>query len=391
MKIADKEKQFIFNQKEKGLGTKEITELFNQTFESKRTINSIQHILSRANKTDKTYDNSPFSEELKKQIFSLHKQGLNSKEIGKIVGKTNKAINKFLNKNGLNTSNSIYRILTENEISDIFTRYQNGEVARTILQDYADKIKCENTIISIIRDKGIEIKEPKRYTKIIHEDFFEKIDTEEKAYILGFLITDGYVIYPNRKGRAPFWGITLQMQDKYMLEKIKSIIGVDKQLSDNTNKLHNTEGRKKENRNESVFIVTSLKMVNDLKQYGVVPKKSFTIQFPKNISLNFLNHFIRGVFDGDGGISGKNCYFCGCHLFIEEIQNFLIKELDISKTKITDKYYFIKNGNKNSTSSFKFTSKKDVKAFYEYIYKDATIYLTRKKEKFELLDFINPI
>ena len=41
--------------------------------------------------------------------------------------------------------------------------------------------------------------------------------------------------------------------------------------------------------------------------------------------------------------------------------------------------------------SFKFTSKKDVKAFYEYIYKDATIYLTRKKEKFELLDFINPI
>lgn len=71
MKITVKEKQFIFNQKEKGLGTKEITELFNQTFENKRTISSIQHILSRANKTDKIYDNSPFSEELKKTNFQF--------------------------------------------------------------------------------------------------------------------------------------------------------------------------------------------------------------------------------------------------------------------------------------------------------------------------------
>ena len=36
-------------------------------------------------------------------------------------------------------------------------------------------------------------------------------------------------------------------------------------------------------------------------------------------------------------------------------------------------------------------SKKDIKAFYQYIYKDATIYLIRKKENFEHLSFIEKI
>ena len=41
-------------------------------------------------------------------------------------------------------------------------------------------------------------------------------------------------------------------------------------------------------------------MYNDLLKLGITPQKSLTLQFPKNIPDEYLSHFIRGEFDGDG-------------------------------------------------------------------------------------------
>lgn len=45
-------------------------------------------------------------------------------------------------------------------------------------------------------------------------------------------------------------------------------------------------------------------MVEDLKKFGLTPKKSLTVEFPA-VPKEYLSHFLRGVFDGDGCVYKK--------------------------------------------------------------------------------------
>ena len=107
--------------------------------------------------------------------------------------------------------NSIYERLSGNDIKEIREMYINGKPI-SFIQKYYPNI-CEKSIRKVIADGGITMRPPTRKSYIRHEDFFEKIDSQEKAYILGLIVADGYIVYPNRKGRSPFWGITVQEKD----------------------------------------------------------------------------------------------------------------------------------------------------------------------------------
>ena len=60
----------------------------------------------------------------------------------------------------------------------------------------------------------------------IQEDFFDVIDTEEKAYVLGLLYADGY----NNTDRNSV-SLSLKESDKEILEKVTSLIQPTKPLS----------------------------------------------------------------------------------------------------------------------------------------------------------------
>ncbi|UPT75605.1 MAG: hypothetical protein M0D55_08005 [Elusimicrobiota bacterium] len=51
--------------------------------------------------------------------------------------------------------------------------------------------------------------------------------------------------------------------------------------------------------------ITSAEMARDLAQHGVVPGKTWTLDWPKGLPKHLERHYLRGVFDGDGGISGR--------------------------------------------------------------------------------------
>ena len=316
----------------------------------------------------------------------LHSQGMRCNEIEKITGLKRKNINAFFHRNGLNTSNSIYTIVSQCEINDICKMYQDGYTASEILQKYSNKIQCENTIIKIVRDNGICIRQAARFTPIEHEDFFQYIDSEEKAYVLGWMMTDGYVVYPSRKNRAPFFGITLKLEDAYMLEWFRSVIGIEKKISVNTNPILRSSGKNAVYRNEAVLIVTSRKMVADLAQYGVVPRKANKTQVPK-LPDELLRHFVRGVFDGDGSAGAVNLGFCGNRDFLERILDILQNAIGFTQKKIYTKEYVCGDGRVGQTSAFYFSAKSDVQKFYHYLYDNANIYLDRKKKRIE--DLLN--
>lgn len=310
---------------------------------------------------------SKITEEEKEKIIQLFKDGVSASKIAKTIGHSKDGVIKTLAKNGLCTSKNICDKLTKAEIEDICQMYKEKVSTKEIVKKFYPIIKSQNTILKIVRQNGITVRGPGTPTKIINENFFETIDSEEKAYIVGLLIADGYVIYPKtRTNRNPMWGITLNNADAYLIDKIKNIVGVSKKIC--------------KERNESVLVVVSKKMVNDLSKYGVIPRKSFKTFFPA-VPKQFERHLIRGIFDGDGCISNGICSFFGNDKLLVGIQDILEKDIGIPKGKITKR-------ETNGADSFSFGAKQSVLKFFHYIYDDSTIYLTRKRIKFEQLKFI---
>ena len=180
-----------------------------------------------------------------------------------------------------------------------------------------------------------------------NENIFENVDTEEKAYWLGFLWADGYCKS----------GIDIELTDEDHIIKLKEFLAITSQI-------------KTRNRNNSITYrlnANSNKFANDLNNLGFGLKDDRT-EIPI-ISESLIRHFIRGYFDGDGHIR-KDSTFEGIDISgrIEFIDNL----------KIILKDYIVREELHSTHSKRIYTDKLKGIQFLDYIYQDATIYLTRK-------------
>lgn len=128
------------------------------------------------------------------------------------------------------------------------------------------------------------------------EDFFKEIDTELKAYLLGFFTADGCV-YDNSR-----FGLCISAQDEYIVELFKQSIAPDSFVK----RLQNSKGAK--NRQPQLTLrISSTVVVSDLAKYGVKPRKTWScIRLPK-LDEDLTWHYIRGYFDGNGHLGIRKC------------------------------------------------------------------------------------
>ena len=118
-----------------------------------------------------------------------------------------------------------------------------------------------------------------------------------------------------------------------------------------------------------------------LLKHGVLRRKSESLFFPTWLRPDLVHHFIRGFFDGDGSVyyitqaNFVGCSFTGTFDMLEHIREILHQEIDTNASVHRYK-------NKN-IYDFKVGGKNKIIAFYDYLYKDASIFLSRKKEKFD--------
>lgn len=226
------------------------------------------------------------------------------------------------------------------------------------------------------------LKDVPRYSKAklnnpnANERFFKNIDSEEKAYFLGLLISDGNV-FKDSTGRQASISITLDLNDEYILQKFKEVLNVNTSIS-------------KDGRGCGQIAIRSNLMADDLKQYSVVPRKSYITYLPK-INDIYMSHLIRGILDGDGSIlakpspkqDGHNRYlhsisFCGSHQLMEDIAKYLYNNLQL-KQPIQVYDYQDKN-----LSDIHIQNYEDMEKVGDWLYKDATIYLVRKNNIYNL-------
>ena len=195
------------------------------------------------------------------------------------------------------------------------------------------------------------------------ENYFDNIDTPNKAYILGFLYSDGCV---SKKGTEMI--IKLHNKDKNLLNQIKEEMKSE----------HPIKSVIQATREEQVsFRVSSINLCKKLISHGVFPAKTFIIEFPK-LEDSLINHFIRGYFDGDGCISKvKNRNSYRVTIFTAS-KNFMLSFKEIMlKNKIEMQIYERNNG-----FTMCFSKKELINNFYNFIYASADIFLERKKIKF---------
>ena len=212
--------------------------------------------------------------------------------------------------------------------------------------------------------KEYDLYKDKRKYKV-DENFFEKIDTEEKAYWLGFLTADGCI----KKNRYQI-SLGLSIKDINHLEKYKKSLKSEKNIKIEENYSFN---------NKSVMCylrIDNKKMYTDLLNLGFSSKKTMNEQ-PVELSEDLINHYIRGIFDGDGWIS-----IYGRHAEVGFGMGLKILQYIREKSEQYAKIKRYKINPYKTIFRYKFQSKREILKFLNWIYKDATIYLDRKYEKY---------
>jgi hypothetical protein len=120
--------------------------------------------------------------------------------------------------------------------------------------------------------------------------------------------------------------------------------------------------------------------VNDLIKLGLVPKKSLVIKFPteEQVPKSLHSHYILGYFDGNGTAGANTNISCGSRDFIYALKDVLPCEI----SSIYEKDKNIVSGQFHCYSLL-IGRKKEMIKFYNWLYKDAELFLVRKKAKFE--------
>ena len=260
-------------------------------------------------------------------------------------------------------------IWSEDQIAFIIKEYNEHHSTTKI----ADMFKTSSeTIRNVLRKNGqkvLSIEELKKIDYPRNSNYFQTIDSPDKAYWLGFLYADGYI------GKGSEIRINLSSKDEEHLRKFLSAIEAS------NSKIHHSE-KIIQNKvfYQSYISLKDKKMCEDLEDKGCINKKSFILTFPtEKVPENLYSHFIRGYFDGDGSIHFTQCgqakkpnyriSFCGTKDMLEHIRAILGK-YKLSLEKRENIYSLSINGNKQLEKILSF--------IYEGSYDE--IELTRKRQ-----------
>ena len=210
----------------------------------------------------------------------------------------------------------------------------------------------------------------------LNENYFDKIDSRNKAYILGFLYADG-----NNMPDKYTVSMSLQEQDKDILERIREQVGSERQLEylDYSNK-HDFGYHYK---NQYRLLFFSRHMCDSLSKIGMVKNKSLTLTFPI-ISRQYLSSFVRGFFDGDGsffyrwnqnGTASGTVSITSTKDFCESIERMIYEELGIHGT-------ISEASNHNGITKVLVYSATKTRQLLDWMYQDAELFLQRKYDRY---------
>lgn len=197
--------------------------------------------------------------------------------------------------------------------------YNNCKSAKQTASAFGYKY---GTLYNLLKREGLDTsldrnaQRKRRTSTSINEDYFQELNTSNKAYILGIFLSDGHLL-KNRKQ------LRIKLTDIDLLEQIKKELNYNRPLL-----LNHTE--KPTHKEAKTLIICNTKIYDDLLNLGMQQNKTFTLKFP-SIPNHLMADFIRGFFDGNGSAyfkkAGKllfpNLSICSTVDFLTDLQVIL--------------------------------------------------------------------
>lgn len=226
-------------------------------------------------------------------------------------------------------------------------------------------LSCSPITFSQYFRKYIDISENKELRKTFNSFYFDKIDSSEKAYLLGFIVADGCLYKPTNT-----LIIFIGKKDEEVIYRFIAAIGQGSF----------SEREKLNERCQNMVRLTyrSEYMLNSINNLGIPFNKS-KIEFgiPK-IPEEFIPAFIAGYFDGDGSISVsakkstnvETCFTDSNFILLNEIKDYLTQFGITGYIRKRENYY-----------QYRISGRYNAKRFFDNVYSKVTT-LQRKYNKF---------
>lgn len=281
------------------------------------------------------------------------------------------------------------RPLSAEQEAEACHRYKAGENCRKIGESLNVSRKAVAAALErngIARDAGTrfwteEMRESRR-THCCNHSFFDSIDSEEKAYWLGFLAADGC----NTSG---FMAVALSSKDRDHLVRFKSHLQSTHPIGDYQHTRSGASGERI--RLTSRLAIRSPQLTAGLATHGVVPRKTFVLKWPDFLSRDLLRHYLRGYSDGDGcfhvrraqyvrktdgrSSHGVSWMIVGNEAFLKGAQRYLVETIGFDQTKL----YPSPNARNEGIFQLRYGGNKQIARLWHLLYDGAAIYLPRKR------------
>lgn len=222
------------------------------------------------------------------------------------------------------------------------------------------------------------IKDKKNKRRVFNQNYFDEIDTAEKAYWLGFIFADGYIVY-NQERRNYEFSIELQRIDRYILCELNNRLGNKHVVSDFHKEILIPGNKNITSSDLSKLRVYSKHLVESLIKHGIELNKSTKDTIP-TVRDDLFRDFLRGYIDGDGCVHILNNVLavhitCASRCALEYVCKKVSELYGINGTIYTE------CDKKHRLYWFR---KEDVKKLLDIIYYDSSLVkLDRKYQKYK--------
>ena len=252
--------------------------------------------------------------------------------------------------------------------------YQEGKTAKEI--STVLNFKYHQPIYNFFKKKGWERNGKTGCRKYsVNESYFNKIDTEEKAYLLGFICADGHI-------ETDRLCIGVSIKDVDILYKIRKALNSNHPIKEvtKTNPYKNTDNKIVK---LSMLMIGSVELVKPLFNMGLTTNKTYTLNgnIMKYIPKYLVRDFLRGYFDGDGNVMFGKRYSSGYKYNVNICGNedFLLKTF---QTYFPSNNKLYKDLYSKQCYVWKISQRDKVKDFMHYLYNNSSIFLSRKYNEY---------
>jgi hypothetical protein len=282
------------------------------------------------------------------------------KELANTIGVTLSAVKNKGHTLGL--KRDFYWSVEEDAILKEFYSHKSNKELSRMLGKPLESIKSRATKVLFLK------KTPKCLSRTCSKvrghqvNQFSAIDTVEKAYLLGYTIGDGNICKEAYK-----LTVVAQVDDIEILHFFKHYLG--------GGYYYYPKGK-----NYVYYTISSYDLIGDLEKLGIKPNKSKTVTMPA-IETKLMWHLIRGLFDSDGCIylhkdlRNSRVTVTGNYNICSYIKSFVSQELGVKGS-------LYKHSQNDTVWIWQLGGRKQLRKFYQFLYRDATIFLSRKHNKF---------